>query len=178
MSWLKKEQFWQRKHTALVVERDGGRRQMFHAAHTERCGVCWMAKNLQRDKHWKVQRWHPGLRKLTKRWTNELKRPSEPGSPLPERIRTHMPEPVVLDGEEFVKSLRSSRRGAAPGPSGMCAEHLRPLRDRETDVMGTHQVRQHFCQGTNSFRDCGSCPVGSHDRAPKAKRWSTRHRRG
>ena len=36
--WSKK-QFWQRKHTAPDAGRDGGRRQMFHAAHTGLCGV-------------------------------------------------------------------------------------------------------------------------------------------
>ena len=42
------------------------------------------------------------------------------------RLGTYLPEePVVLNEKEFVKSLRNSRRGAAPGPSGMCAEHLR-----------------------------------------------------
>ena len=56
VNWSKKEQFWQRKHTALVAGRDGGRRQMFHAAHTGLCGVCWMGNCLQRDKLWKVQR--------------------------------------------------------------------------------------------------------------------------
>ena len=78
----------------------------------------------------------PGTEKTHKALTNQLKRPSEPRSRLPDWVRTHEPEePVVLDGEEFVKSLRNSRRGAAPGPSGMCAEHLRPLLDRESDVM-------------------------------------------
>ena len=51
----------------------------------------------------------------------------------------------------------------------MCAEHLRPLFDRESGV-GSHHVRQLFCQGTNSFRYCGSCPVGSDDRIAKARR--------
>ena len=59
-----------------------------------------------------------------------------------------MPEElVVLDGEEFVKSLRNSRRGAAPGPSGMCAEHLRLLLDRESDVMAITMFGNSFARG-------------------------------
>ena len=67
---------------------------------------------------------------------------------MPDWVRTHVPEePVVLDGEEFVKSLRNSRRGAAPGPSGMCAEHLRPLLDRESDVMAITMFANSFARG-------------------------------
>ena len=35
--------------------------------------------------------------------------------------------PFALDVKRFAKNLRTSRRGAAPGPSGMTSEHLRPL---------------------------------------------------
>ena len=34
-----------------------------------------------------------------------------------------------LDEDRFLKNLRSARRGAAAGPSGMTNEHLRPLLD-------------------------------------------------
>ena len=78
----------------------------------------------------------------------QLKRPSEPRSRLPDWVRTHEPEePVVLDGEEFVKSFRKSRRGAAPGPSDMCAEHLRPLLDRESDVLAVTMFANFFARG-------------------------------
>ena len=121
----------------------------------------------------------PGTEKTHRALTNQLKRPSEPRSRVPEWVRTHVPEePVVLDGEEFVKSLRNSRRGAAPGPSGMCAEHLRPLLDRESDVMAITMFANSFAKGTNSFRYCASCPVGSDDRIAKARRRSAGHRRG
>ena len=92
--------------------------------------VCWMGNRTDKQ----VQREHLGQRK-PRALMNELKCPSEPRSPLPEWVKTHVPEePVVLDGEEFV-SLCSSRRGAAPGPSGMCLAHLCLLVDRETDEM-------------------------------------------
>ena len=67
VNWSKKEQFWQRKHTALVARRDGCRRQMFHAAHTWFCGVSWMGNCLQRDKLLKVQRQHLGTQKTHER---------------------------------------------------------------------------------------------------------------
>ena len=38
-----------------------------------------------------------------------------------------------LDEDRFCRNLRSSRRGAAAGPSGMTTEHLRPLLE---DVRG------------------------------------------
>ena len=80
--------------------------------------------------------------------TNPLKRPSEPRSRMPDWVRTHEPEePVVLDGEEFVKCLRNSRRGAAPGPSGMCPEHLRLLFDHESDVMAITMFANSFARG-------------------------------
>ena len=66
--------------------------------------------------------------------TNELKRPSVPRSSLPEWIKNNVAEPVALDGEEFAKNFRTSRRGAAPNLAGMSAEHLRPLLEHETAV--------------------------------------------
>ena len=42
-------------------------------------------------------------------------------------------EQVELCGEVLLKNLRSSRRGAAAGPSGMTGEHLRVILDSESD---------------------------------------------
>ena len=43
-----------------------------------------------------------------------------------------MPEAVNLDDKRFAQNLRSSRRGAAAGPSGMTTDHLWPLLSKPT----------------------------------------------
>ena len=59
-------------------------------------------------------------------------RPYVPREPLPREV--HQPEGVIeLDQERFLRNLRSARPGAAGGPSGMTAEHLRPLLDSHGD---------------------------------------------
>ena len=74
------------------------------------------------------------------------------------------------------KCLRNSRRGAAPGPFGMCAEHLKPLLDRESDVMAI--TTPTLLSRDKCFRCCGSCPFGSDDRIAKARRRGVGHRGG
>ena len=63
------------------------------------------------------------------------KRPARPMDPIPE-----LPPSVPvfnLDEQTFSKNVRSARRGAAGGPSGMTTDHLRPLLDNTKD---THLV--------------------------------------
>ena len=60
--------------------------------------------------------------------TNPDRRPAEPREPLPPQLVNHRPQvEFVLSSEGLCKNLRTSRRGAAAGPSGMTAEHLRVL---------------------------------------------------
>ena len=55
-------------------------------------------------------------------------RPGLPRDPLPDDIVGHMPASAFeLNEARFCQNLRSSRRGAASGPSGLTNEHLRPL---------------------------------------------------
>ena len=42
-------------------------------------------------------------------------------------------EALQLDGEVFLTCLRTARRGAAAGPSGMTADHLFSILESETD---------------------------------------------
>ena len=63
------------------------------------------------------------------------KRPQEPRTPLPRHL-AH-PEPGTqfsMDRDRFARNLRSARRGAAGGPSGMTVEHLQPLLDHPRDL--------------------------------------------
>ena len=39
-----------------------------------------------------------------------------------------------LDEERFAKNVRSARRGAAAGPSGMTSEHLFPMLENDGDL--------------------------------------------
>ena len=46
---------------------------------------------------------------------------------MPEEIDQFIPgELFALDHELFAKDVRTTRKGAAPGPSSMTADHLRP----------------------------------------------------
>ena len=48
-----------------------------------------------------------------------------------------------LDDDKFQHNLRTSRRGAAGGPSGMTAEHLRVLLDSPLSLLGAVGTGQH-----------------------------------
>ena len=64
--------------------------------------------------------------------TDTRRRPAVPRAPLSQFVLESQPE-VFSDEGLFVQSLRSSRRGAAAGPSGMTADHLQPV-DTERDT--------------------------------------------
>ena len=55
--------------------------------------------------------------------------------------------PFLLDDEKFAKNLRSARRGAAPGPSGMTTEHLFPLLESTNDTQAFCQLGNLLAQG-------------------------------
>ena len=56
------------------------------------------------------------------------RRPAVPRRQMPEDLERFWPgRRFELDEKQFFQNLRSFRRGAAAGPSGMTAEHLRPL---------------------------------------------------
>ena len=62
--------------------------------------------------------------------TNATRRPPHLRTPLSPEVLGHAPRrEFELDEPTFNKNLRSSRRVAAGGPSGMTTEHLRPLLD-------------------------------------------------
>ena len=58
------------------------------------------------------------------------RRPDRPRDPIPEELTAFEPMAMFdLDEQLFARNVRSSRRGAAGGPSGTTTEHLRPLLD-------------------------------------------------
>ena len=77
------------------------------------------------------------------------KRPAVPREVcLPELIR-HRPEVLfALDEDHLLnKNLRSAKKGAAGGPSGVTVEHLQPLLDHPKDLRLFFQVAERFAPG-------------------------------
>ena len=76
----------------------------------------------------------PGSEETLRELRNPLKRPPRARAPLPPRVLEHDPgRPFELEEDRFAQVLRSSRRGAAAGPSGMTSDHLRPVLDSVGD---------------------------------------------
>ena len=73
----------------------------------------------------------PGTHATLRALTDPERRPALPCEPLnPEVAHTQLAVAFQLDTDLFLVNLRKSRRGAAPGPSGMHSDHLFPLLDR------------------------------------------------
>ena len=70
----------------------------------------------------------PGGLETQKALEDPTRRPPEPRDPLPDSVAQCEPEELFsLSQELFFQNVRRARRGAAPGPSGMTADHLRLL---------------------------------------------------
>ena len=80
---------------------------------------------------------------------NELrKRPSVPREVCPPELIRHRPAVLfALDDDNLSKNLRSAKRGAAGGPSGMTVEHLQPLLDHPKDLRLFVQVPERLARG-------------------------------
>ena len=56
------------------------------------------------------------------------RRPPEPREPIPEEVLHHQPATqVAFDNDWILHNVRSSKKGAAAGPSRMTCDHLMPL---------------------------------------------------
>ena len=70
----------------------------------------------------------PGDLKTLNALKDSTRRPPVPRDPLPDSVAQCEPEErFSLSQELFFQNVRMARKGAAPGPSGMTADHLRPL---------------------------------------------------
>ena len=65
-----------------------------------------------------------------------------------------------LDHRMFIQNVRSARRGAVAGPSGVTAEHLKPISARDAELLC--QAAEHG-QSFNSGRGVASDSHGSDD---------------
>ena len=68
----------------------------------------------------------PGNESTLRELRNPARIPDVLRDPIPEDIMNMAPDAFELDEMLFLRTLRSSREGAAGGPSGMTNEHLRP----------------------------------------------------
>ena len=73
------------------------------------------------DEFRKVRRWLQEQRPLSEKLRQ---RPSAPRE-LAAELSRQLDSIFLLDHQEFLKNLKTARRGAAHGPSGMTAEHVK-----------------------------------------------------
>ena len=77
----------------------------------------------------------PGTMETLRELRDPVRRPARIRQPLPPQVADHMPDrPFELEEYRFAQVLRSSRKGAAAGPSGMTADHLRPVLENRRDT--------------------------------------------
>ena len=98
----------------------------------------------------------PGTEATLNPLRNPEKRPRVPREPLPRELVSHVPAfQFNLDADQFARNVRSARRGAAGGPSGMTVEHLQPLLTVPRDVRAFHHVAERLSRGQvpSSIRD-------------------------
>ena len=90
----------------------------------------------------------PGDRNTLNMLRNRERRLPAPREPPPPALMALEPErKFELDAKCFCRNLRSARRGAAPGPSGMICEHLQPLLESERESSLLHQVADFLASG-------------------------------
>ena len=89
----------------------------------------------------------PGNQTTLDALRDEIRRPANPREPMPAELTNFVPPRVFeLDESKFNRNLRSSRRGAAAGPSGMTMEHLRPLLDDARSLHSFFLVAEQFAR--------------------------------
>ena len=75
----------------------------------------------------------PGTETTLAQLRGPARRPVEPYTPIPAHLAEFAPEQhVQIPAQRLLTALRRSRKGAAPGPSGLTADTLRLVLDDET----------------------------------------------
>ena len=71
------------------------------------------------------------------------RRPAHPYNPMPEIVQNYQAEtPFMHEKAKLLKNLKCARRGAAAGPSGMTADHLKPVLENHRDSDLFHNISQ------------------------------------
>ena len=118
----------------------------------------------------------PGDRNTLAALQDPVRRPAIPRDPLPEDLLTHVPARVFeLDKGMFSKNLRSARRGAAAGPSGMTVEHLQPLLDHPRALHSMFLLAERMARADVPPSHRGCSPARKTHSPQKAKRRSEGH---
>ena len=90
----------------------------------------------------------PGNEETRRALTDERLRPPMLRAPLSEDLLSFQPESSLhLSQALLLKNLKCARRGAAGGPSGMTAEHLRPVLESSRDAERFWNMCQSFRMG-------------------------------
>lgn len=86
----------------------------------------------------------PGDQTTLAALTDPIRRPPALTRPVPDNLRTFQPPaPVRITELDLVESLRTAKRGAAPGLSGATMEHYKLfLEDAESLQLFTHAINQ------------------------------------
>ena len=80
-----------------------------------------------------------GTQKTLDLLSDPERRPTVPYQPLTAESRNHRAEnPFTLEKARFLKNLKRARRGPAVGPSGMTADHVRPILESQRDSTTPH----------------------------------------
>ena len=90
----------------------------------------------------------PGSQATLDALRDARRRPPVPREPLPEELFERRGPLFQLDHDLFAKNIRVARRGAAAGPSGMTADHLRPLLDNVADTTRFWRFAQVLARAT------------------------------
>ena len=87
----------------------------------------------------------PGTLQTLQALRDPSRRPRRAREPISRELLDFEPATSLeLDEWLFSENLRSARRGAAAGPSGMTTDHLRPLLDNVRDLHLLFSVREHL----------------------------------
>ena len=90
----------------------------------------------------------PGTLPTLQALRDPSRRPPRPREDIPQELLEFEPiTPLELDEGSFSKNLRSARKGAAAGPSGMTTDHLRPLLDNVRDLHMLFLVGEQLATG-------------------------------
>ena len=77
-----------------------------------------------------------------------VEQPVQPIRELPREFREFQPAvPFMLDEQRFAQNVRSARRGAAPGPSGMTNEHFRILLSNPSHFQWLFRAGEQLARG-------------------------------
>ena len=121
----------------------------------------------------------PGTQQTLDLLQDSSRRPPHPRAAMPNHIAELQPEvPLELDFSIFKECVHSARRGAAAGPSGMTAEHLKPMLETESGQPSFVRGGCRILPWRDTPRSRERTEDGSNDSTSERRRRSAGHCRG